>query len=113
MPKLLSITNRLDNSQFIANIFYEQKIVEKESKSITNMGHLTSKCRIYITEFKANIPTPYNCYPIGNRFQFECMVTGNHSLPWKRELEFFINKLSRPIKHEKKSRDGEKMIQHL
>jgi len=88
----------MDNSQFIANIFYEQKIMEKESKSITKMCHLTSKCCINVTEFKANIPTPYNCYPIRNRFQFECMVTGNHSLPWRRELEIFINKLSQPIK---------------
>ena len=45
------------------------------------MRYLTPKCSIYITEFKTNITTSYNCNPIRNRFQFECMVTSNYSLP--------------------------------
>lgn len=50
----------------------------------TNNSHLTSKCCIHITKFKANITTSHYSYPLGNKFQFECMITGNHSLTYKQ-----------------------------
>lgn len=50
---------------------------------ISEKRYLTSKSCIYITEFKANITTSNNCYPIRHCLQFECMVTSDHSLPWR------------------------------
>jgi hypothetical protein len=35
----------------------------------------------YLTEFKTDVSTSYNGNPVRNKFQLECMVTGNYSLP--------------------------------
>lgn len=74
-----------------------------------NKIYLTSKRCVYITEFKANITTSYNSYPIWNEFQLERMITGDYSLPCRQHSKGLSKpvSISARVRKERKEQDFE------